>query len=267
MEPLTPQQVNVLFPVIGAILFQGGVIVRRGNNCDYANRGNFQKRGNVVMVNKRSLNKLALLVRSAGVEFLSVMTLTYGQNYPLSGRKAKKDLNNFLTQSKRVFGSYEYIWVLEFQSRGAVHYHLATTLKPPTDFERSEFASLWTRVSVVADLPYCEWSQLNNAKNPGKELSTYRACYVQHNHPKAWEALQKRDGVSRYFAKYANKLYQKNVPAYYSDVGRFWGASRGVKLPDGEYLYGTDDQLRQLAAAHGRHIDHWRVLPKIILLG
>lgn len=219
------------------------------------------------MVTSRSMNKLALLVRSCGVEFLSVMTLTYGQNYPMNGRETKKHLNNFLVASRRLWGAFEYVWVLEFQQRGAVHFHVATTLAPPTDAERHEFALVWTRISVPGDWLYCELFDAGGRYIPGQTLGCMLAGYMVHSHHRSWEPIKKLDGVGRYFAKYANKLRQKKPPSFYRDVGRFWGASRGVKMPDGEYLYGTDSQIRDFVELRGRNVETWQVLPKIILLG
>jgi len=219
------------------------------------------------MVSKRSLNKLALLVKSSGVTFTSVMTLTYGVNYPTSGRQAKKNLNHFLVSTKRVFGAFEYVWIIEFQARGACHFHIATTLAPPTSLERSVFADIWKGISTPYSWLYCQVDNVGGRFLEGQTLLTDHAVYDVHSHPKSWEGIRKKDGIQRYFAKYANKLQQKDVPSFYRDVGRFWGASRGVKLPPGKYYHGSDDEVRQVALAYGRDISSWRVLPKIILLG
>lgn len=131
MAYFTPEQINSIFPVIGLIAFHGGIVVRRGCNVNLNRRNYSHERKKIYMVSKRSLARLALLVRGSGVQFTSLMTLTYGANYPLSGRIAKKHLNHFLINAKRNFGTFEHIWVLEFQERGAVHFHIACTLPPP----------------------------------------------------------------------------------------------------------------------------------------
>lgn len=240
-------------------------MVRRACSLDLHQARYIHKRGKIDMVSRRSLNKLALLVKSCGVTFESVMTLTFGQNYPMSGREAKRMLNSFLVQSKRGFGNYEYVWVLEFQERGAVHFHLALTLPPPTDSERETFSEIWQRISTPMHWQYCPLPGHGQNEQKSIELWTDFACLSVHNHPKAWEAVRKSDGVGRYFAKYANKLRQKKVPVWYSDVGRFWGASRGVKLPDAVEVYGTDSQVREFLEAKGRNVQNWQALPKIVL--
>jgi len=264
---LTAEQVNSMFPVIGFVGFPGGITIRR--NCLlFHGRPNYNHlRGVISMVNKRSLNRLALLVRSCGVDFSSFLTLSYGANYPMNGRKAKHDLNHMLVSMRRVFGAFEYVWVVEFQERGACHFHLATTLKPPSDLDRVVFSSLWTRISTPYSWPYWSVYWEDGRAKPKKRLVTDMAVREVHVHPDQWGPIRKRDGVARYFAKYANKLEQKDVPPFYRSIGRFWGASRGVKMPEGQYYHGSENEIRAVAMSYGRNLANWRVLPKIILLG
>jgi hypothetical protein len=267
MLNLTPEQLNMIFPVVGIIAYPGGVVVRRACNLPLSQIRHLHIRGAISMVSKRSMNKLALLVRSTEVKFLSAMTLTYGQNYPLSGRIAKKHLNNFLISMKREFGPFEYVWCLEFQERGAVHFHVVSTLSPPGPLQLHSFANIWLGISLEGDWLYSEIIWNGKKFVSGQTLGTQLAGYSVHSHPKSWEPIRKRDGVARYFAKYANKLKQKVVPTWYYDVGRFWGASRGVRMPEGKNYHGGDKDIRALALEYGRDISSWRVLPKVILLG
>lgn len=267
MAYLTPEQVNQFFPVVGVIKYNGGVVVRRGCNLNL-NRSNYQhERKKITVVSKRSLAKLALLVRGTSVEFRSLMTLTYGANYPLSGRKAKKDLNHFLVSSKRAFGPYEHIWVLEFQERGAVHFHIATTLYPPTELEREIFVRIWQEICTPYSWMYCQLDRVDDRLLPGQTLLTDQAVRDVHMTPRYWEMVKKKDSLHHYFAKYCTKIRQKKVPSWYSDVGRFWAASQGVTLPDGEPFHGTENVLRDALALQGRDVARWEVLPKIILVG
>lgn len=267
MGALTPDLINVMFPVVGIEVYPGGVIVKRSCNPDFQAIKYSHLRGVIAVVNKRSLNRLALLVRSCGVEFKSVITATYGLNFPHSGRIAKAHLNHLIVSLKRRFGPFEYVWIIEFQDRGAPHYHLVTTLPPPTVAERHEFALLWGSISIPGDWMYCQLKEHEGQYVRGKMLGLKMAGYAVHTHKKAWEKLRKRGGAGRYLAKYANKLRQKDVPDFYTNIGRFWGKSKGVKMPEPKYYHGTDDQVRELAATYGRNIQGWKVLPKVILLG
>jgi len=172
-----------------------------------------------------------------------------------------------LVASKRAFGSYEYIWILEFQNRGAVHFHVACTLPPPGDLEREVFARTWQRISTPFSWPYCQLDEVSGRLLRGQTLLTDKAVYEAHVHRNSWEGVRKNDSLHRYFAKYSTKIRQKEVPSWYADVGRFWAPSRGVRMPEGQYLHGTDSDLRELARERGRDLSGWRVLPKVILLG
>lgn len=267
MPYFTPEQVNAFFPVIGLVKYKGGVVVRRGYNLNL-NRGNYlHERKKITVVSKRSLSRLALLVRGTSIKFLSLMTLTYGANFPLSGRNAKRDLNHFLIASKRVFGPYEHIWVLEFQERGAVHFHIATTLAPPNLLEREIFASIWQGISTPYCWLYCQLDWDGKKFLQGQTLLTDKAVFEVHMSGRSWEPVKKADSLHHYFAKYCTKIRQKKVPIWYSDVGRFWAASQGVTLPDGEVFHGTEKEVRALGEAYGRSFERWRVLPKVLLLG
>lgn len=262
----TPEEINRYFPIEAIVIYPGGMKIQRGCNLPLSFTRNYlRQRGAILRVTRRSLNRLALLVKSSGVTFLSVMTLTYGGNYPMSGRAAKAHLNKFLIYASRTFGKFEYIWCLEFQERGAVHFHIATTLLPPDGFQRATFADIWQKVSTPMSWEYCalDYGQKNFVK--GAVMLTDENCLLVHCFPRHWGPVLKRDGMGRYFAKYSAKIRQKSVPIWYSDVGRFWGASRGVKLPEGEFFAASGKQAADVAKELGREVGHWEILPKIIL--
>ena len=53
------------------------------------------------------------------------VTLTYPGDFPLDGRRVKRDLAVFRRAWARRFGVARGMWKLEFQRRGAPHLHLA----------------------------------------------------------------------------------------------------------------------------------------------
>jgi len=267
MSYFTPDQINQFFPVIGIIKYNGGVVVTRGCNLNLNRQNYSHERKKIYMVSKRSLSKLALLVRGCEVKFTSLMTLTYGANFPMSGKVAKKHLHHFLVAAKRRFGPFEYVWVLEFQERGAVHFHIATTLPEPTELDRVIFAGIWAEISTPFSWWYSSLEEIDGRLYFKQELYSDKAVFAQHSHPLAWEKVRQGDSLHHYFAKYSMKIRQKKVPSYYQDVGRFWAASVGVRLPDGESFHGSEKDVRELADYHGRKLTNWQVLPKVILVG
>jgi hypothetical protein len=81
-----------------------------------------------------------------------------------------------------------------------------------------------------------------------------------------WENLRKQDGAKRYVIKYGCKMYQKTVPDWYSDVGRFWGVSRGVRkaVPYPEIKPLDEDELREILTEQKHRAASWDVLPKYL---
>lgn len=257
--------VNLNFPICGLVEYPGGIQIVRRSLLNYATVHHSHLRGGILLISKRSLNKLALLVRSSGIVWTSLITLTYGVNYPHNGKTAKKHLNTFLVSARREWGDFDYFWVLEFQHRGAVHFHVATTLPPPDTFQRTRLGQIWSRISQEGNWPYTQAEFFPYSHVYGDELKTRDACCSVHEFSKAWERIRKSDGMSRYMAKYAQKLTQKVVPVWYRNVGRFWASSQKVKLPKGRVEEGEEPWVRQVLWLKGRDVEHWDVLPKIVL--
>lgn len=131
--------------------------------------------------------------------------MTYGEHWPSDGKVAKKQLNHFLTKIRRKFGKIPYLWIFEFQSRGAPHFHLFMNIEPSKE-NREWLAGAW-------------WKIIDPAQDNPK-------IYAFHSHPKnfiSWDM-----GSGTYLTKYLDKDAQKCVPVQFDNVGRFWGHSRGM---------------------------------------
>lgn len=184
------------------------------------------------------------------------MTLTYGRDYPTSGRLVAKHRNAFLTWLRRKFQVLSYVWFLEFQRRGAPHLHLLLSLPSPGRKLEDETGTRWCKI-VAKDYP----------GTYEKMLKVH--CFSGDQKDRMWSDIRERDGANRYMRKYAGKQSQKRKPEAYLDVGRFWGNSRDVKKPVEEMLKCkmSGDDLRALLCAYGRKdIAKWEVLPKFIHL-
>lgn len=256
MTKLNPEQINYLYPVTGCYFTQSGIQVRRGSRAaESQNRPqDDKKRGKVKGLSQRSLHRLAFLVSTSNVRFLSLMTLTYGEIYPQTGTLTRKHRNTFLTWMRRKFDPLSYVWFLEFQRRGAPHIHLLLSSKSPGRKLEIEAGSRWCKV-VSRDFP----------DTYEKMMSVH--CYQGDPRKKMWSDIRKADGANRYMRKYAGKESQKCVPLKYSDVGRFWGTSRDVPRPIDDMLECTmvDADLRRLLNALGREdVSKWDVIPKYV---
>jgi len=261
---LSASEVNTLFPVVGVTAYLHGLVVRRCFNGQTLTAVRRTRRGRVLTLSRRSLTRLAFLVANCENKFYSLLTLTYGVNYPLNGRRVKSDINKFITYMRRSFGHFEYFWFIEFQKRGAPHFHFVSELPAPSRAERELFANLWASIAEANNLPYTAISRPYGAERAVTGQFTRDAVYRQHRRSVVWEALRSQDGAARYALKYALKTHQKDVPAFYRDVGRAWATSRGVRLGDGQDFALNERELRELAFWCGRSMDGFDVIPKII---
>lgn len=73
---------------------------------------------------KLSLQRIA---KTNAKYWTSFITLTYEENFT-DIQASKKHLHNFFRQVTRVKPDFRYLCIIEFQKRGAIHYHLLTNL-------------------------------------------------------------------------------------------------------------------------------------------
>lgn len=154
------------------------------------------------MFSSKSLKQLTFYAQNTGVNFREMVTLTYPRDYPSSGKKIKMHLNTFLTWCRKRYKPFSYLWFLEFQRRGAPHFHILTDADMVAD--RYLVSERWYHTVDSRDI---------------RHLSAGTRV----------EALRSVDGAARYATFYTSKMYQKRIPEGFADVGRFWGCSRDVK--------------------------------------
>jgi hypothetical protein len=93
----------------------------------------------------------------------------------------------------------KYTWVLEFQSRGAPHYHVIASDFIPKD----ELADRWYNIVDSRD---------------EKHLKAGTSV----------DRIKSKGHLYGYLSNYIKKLEQKIPPEGFENVGRFWGASRNL---------------------------------------
>ncbi len=161
------------------------------------------KRQAITEFSPEARKRLAFVASNTAVDFLTMITLTYPAMYETSGKAVKSHLRLFLARLRRKQAEFSYLWVLEFQRRGAPHFHIWIDIPIPRDF-----------YATISE----DWYQIVGSDDPNHLAAGTRT-----------EAVRTRDGAARYAVKYAAKMRQKIVPAEYRDVGRFFGYSRAVK--------------------------------------
>lgn len=248
---------NKDFPIVKVQKFKGGLKVLRENTTESDNRSG-GKRKKVKELTRSSLKRLAFLVTTSPVVFTSMITLTYGSIQPKDGATSKEHLDTFLRAMRREFGRFSYCWFLEFQKRGAPHYHLLTTLRDCGLENRKRMALLW----VTAQFRMYAFDTNLSSNQMRVEMEKVESV---HCHKKAWELIRKVDGAKFYVIKYAAKKEQKSVPEHFQDVGRFWGNSRDVPSQDFQEVDVTEEELRLYLAEKGLSVANQLIIPKLII--
>ena len=159
-------------------------------------------RSDIHELTKNSLRNMAFVAHNTSIDFELMVTLTYPKSYPSDGRQVKYHLKRFIKWMKEVKGVISFFWFMEFQRRGAPHFHIFTAGGNLLDMKK-EVSQKW--YDIVA------------SEDPKHLLAGTRV-----------EKLRHPEGAGRYASKYASKPHQKKIPEGYKNVGRWWGNSRDV---------------------------------------
>lgn len=196
-------------PIVAVAVYRNDVLtIRQGQGLVSINP-NHNPRGAITEMSDDSLRRLAFLANNADCEFRSMVTLTYPNEFPSDGAIVKDHLQNMLRSFKRRIGDpLTYVWFLEFQRRGAPHIHIL--LQVGLTHEEAPTLRSWLSE---------RWFKIVGSGDDLHRLAGTR-----------WENTRQAEGLRRYVTKYAFKTFQKEVPEGFQRCGRFWGASRNVKL-------------------------------------
>lgn len=177
---------------------------------------------------KRFFEKLLTIDWEAiPTETIKEITLTYPAIYPKDGEVLKSHLHAYSKRVKRFcrdFGGVSFIWKMEFQKRGAPHYHLiiVTAREIPIEVLRKWALESWSDLVskwIKKQEDYTE-EEMENAielhKKAGIEADGVR---------------KSKQGLISYLVWYIHKgsykgkakEYQHEVPKEYQNVGRWWG--------------------------------------------
>jgi len=151
-----------------------------------------------------SRNRLRHIAANSSDSLISQYCLTYHNDFPTDGKECKRHLRAFLQFLRRNFPEMYYLWIMEFQKRGAPHFHLFFNVKPDKHIW-DKITSAWIRISGGSK--DAEW---------------------WHGSERGENWLDWDMGTASYLTKYLDKAAQKVVPAGYHNFGRFWGHSREI---------------------------------------
>ncbi|MCU1356098.1 MAG: hypothetical protein JWM89_1516 [Acidimicrobiales bacterium] len=172
----------------------------------------------------------------AGIE--EMLTLTYPRSFPCDGPTCKAHLQAFRKRYERRWGPARGAWKLEFQRRGAPHFHLLI-LRP-------------AHVGWKAFVDWCAqaWYEVVGS---GDERHLRAGVALDRD---VFRRAGKRASARRiawYFAKHAgpgmasSKAYQNELPDGFASPGRFWGVW-GVK---------SSEQTVAMQPGHAAELTRW----------
>lgn len=149
-------------------------------------------RSSIKEFSRKSGSRLSRYLKNCDARYRVMVTLTYPGSFPKDGKVVKQHLRRFWQRLKRFLkrGILSMCWCLEFQKRGAPHFHLLLNCY----VEKSWVANTWADITG------------------GDE----RAC-------SRVEKIVSIKKMWKYMASYMAKMDQKTVPGGYKNVGRFWG--------------------------------------------
>jgi len=160
-------------------------------------------RGTVVGFSSGSGVRMRRYLRECTSDYGYMVTLTYPGEFPSNGTETKNHLRRFLQelqrealrQRKETAPPLSAFWFLEFQGRGAPHYHIFTN------------------------------HPVNKAWASKRWYDIVRSEDIRHLHAgtRCEKLMRGRAGTISYASKYASKMEQKLTPLGFENVGRFWG--------------------------------------------
>jgi len=157
------------------------------------------KRGEIQIFSPESRLRLFKLLHQITFNSVTFITLTYPDEFPDWGEKYKYDLKLFRGQIEYKFGKLPAIWRLEFQARGAPHYHIMYFDAP---------------FMPVAEINNA-WAKISDPKN--KDEPRKNALDLKFTKDAKEQKL-----IAYYLSKYIAKVDKNSLPAG-CKPGRFWG--------------------------------------------
>lgn len=255
-------------PVVSITSYGNGVFrVNRQNKLQsHFDGANGRKDRKIKMLTSKSLQKLIATIQATDVNFNTMLTLTYPKIYPKNGKDTKQSLDSLLTYLRKQ-QKFSYLWFLEFQERGAPHFHILTSHKAITPKMRVRMAEKWVRDMIHADwflagsivesidCNKCEYDVM---------ISHVKKTFAVALHRDTWQMIRDVNGAKKYVTKYASKPEQKVVPKSYQDVGRFWGCSRDVTLGGGKDIKTTEQEFGLFLEQQEHPTANFDVLPTFV---
>lgn len=178
---------------------------------------------------KRMLETLARMDPELSPFGASMITLTYGELFP-DATGAKRDLFTFWKRVRRAWPDSSGIWRLEFQRRGAPHFHL---IYFGPFFDKYQVQAWWGEV-IGQERPFTRIEGLRNWRHSMAYAAKYLAKVPKPVERCADAAGPAPGGGGDGAAADARGLDYVSYLTGEEQVGRTWGLLERRKLPWGE---------------------------------
>lgn len=192
-----------------------------------------------------SRRAMEFVIENSDIVFASMLTITYPADFPRDGLRVKYELNRMQKWLVRHVEGVQGVWFLEFQKRGAPHFHFLLNV----DLGKFGLLVRKKRTGVARGQKSPSFRTCEEMQQRAGEAWFRIVGSGDEKHLRAgvcWEVLEKSDAAQRYAAKHAAKVKQKQVPKEFQNVGRFWGRLGGLKPPQVilETSYTTCDAIK-----------------------
>ena len=159
------------------------------------------KRGKIKGFSSKSRGRLIKLLMSLEKLPAVMVTLTYPEKWPEDPKRWKRDLEVWWKRVKRRFEDPNFIWKLEFQKRGAPHFHLLGSFGDGVEVNKElmEWVSkTWYEVVGSGDEKHLKAGTRVDVLDSKKKIRMYVCKYISKE-----EAL-KFGCVGRWWGKLGN---------------------------------------------------------------
>lgn len=175
-------------------------------------------------ISRATLRRIVHLISNGPKIWKSLLTVTYHKRWPTCGPCIKRHLNALRTALVDKYGKHRWFWVVEYQERGAPHFHILLDFEPAgKHLALSRGRRSWRKPMQWVGQ---KW------QDSVHEFASTKGVQVGCR----WEALDTPEAAGAYMGAYAGKMSQKTVPAGYLPPGAWWGRSQGMGDPEPEHV-------------------------------
>lgn len=211
---------NSQLSVVGALLLRKDLVLITSGGKQPRQPQTVPNKRAIEFLSWRSLRSMALRAVNTPSDWQSLLLVTYPREWPTDGRQVKQDLNRLLDAFRYRYPRLRYLWFLEFQGRGAPHFHMLTDVPVPEP-------RVWKK------RPGHTPAQINEEQDAWLKEAWRRAIQIGGTNAHGplitgLDVIREVDGGARYAVSYAQKPKQKQVPKAFHRVGRFWSSDQAT---------------------------------------